>query len=143
MGIRNLNTGSNATAVVAVNSDSAQLSLFAHSSSYIAPHRADRAAVVAESTAAGVDVVTTQANGDIRLFTGGYSAANERMRVTNAGAVGIGASAPKAALHLEGGKIYVGSAGQGIILKSPNGAVCRELTINNLGGITLNAIACP
>ena len=143
MGIRNLNTGSNASAMVAVNSDGVQLSLFAHSSSYISPHRADRAALVAESNAAGVDVVTTQANGDIRLFTGGYLAFNERMRVTNAGAIGIGTSAPKATLHLEGGKIFVGSAGQGIILKSPNGAICRELTINNLGGITLNAIACP
>ncbi|HKQ76608.1 MAG TPA: hypothetical protein VJ810_23135 [Blastocatellia bacterium] len=143
MGIRNPNLGSKATAAIAVNSDGAQGSFISHSSSYIAPHRADRVSLVAESNAAGVDVVTTQGSGDIRLFTGGYSDFNERMRVTNGGAVGVGTTLPKTRLHVEGGKILVGSAGQGIILKSPNGAVCRELTINNLGGITLNAIACP
>jgi hypothetical protein len=143
MGIRNPNPGSRATAVLAVNSDGAQGSLFAHSSSYIAPHRADRVSLVAESNAAGVDVVTTQASGDIRLFSGGYSDFNERMRITNTGHVGIGTSAPRAKLHVQGDSIYLGSAGQGIILKSPNGAVCRKLTIDNAGAIVLAAIACP
>jgi hypothetical protein len=57
--------------------------------------------------------------------------------------VGIGTTAPQARLHVQGGKIFVGSAGQGLILKSPNGAICRELTISDAGAIVLKAIACP
>lgn len=125
MGIRNPNPGSQATAVFAVNADGSQLSLFAHSSSYFHHLRANRVALVAERNSAGVDVVANQDHGEIRLFTGGYAASTERMRITDVG------------------KIFIRSAGQGIVLRSPNGAVCRELTINNLGTLTVNAIACP
>jgi len=42
-----------------------------------------------------------------------------------------------------GGNILVGSPGQGIILKSPNGGTCGLLAIDNAGNITLATIACP
>jgi hypothetical protein len=57
--------------------------------------------------------------------------------------VGIGVTAPKAKLHVAGGNIYVGDAGQGMILKSPNGSVCRLLTIDNSGAMSLTPISCP
>src|SRR5438445_577661 len=42
------------------------------------------------------------------------------------GKVGIGTTTPKAKLDVTGGNILVGSPGQGIILKSPNGLTCRR-----------------
>ncbi len=57
--------------------------------------------------------------------------------------VGIGVTAPAAKLDVRSGDIYLGSAGQGVILKSPDGATCRKLTIDNSGALVLTAIACP
>jgi hypothetical protein len=57
--------------------------------------------------------------------------------------VGIGVSAPKAKLHLAGGDLYVSSSNQGVILKSPNGAVCRRLGIDDAGNIVLTPVTCP
>ena len=36
-----------------------------------------------------------------------------------------------------------GSGGQGMILKSPSGLVCRLLTIDNLGMLITTSIECP
>lgn len=47
------------------------------------------------------------------------------------------------AFALTGGNIQVASPGKGIILKSPSGAICRLLTIDNTGNLTLTAVACP
>jgi hypothetical protein len=41
------------------------------------------------------------------------------------------------------GNTLVTSAGKGIILKSPDGATCRLLSIDNAGNIVLTAIPCP
>ena len=57
--------------------------------------------------------------------------------------VAIGTTAPKAKLHVEGGSVLVGSPGQGIILKSPDGAVCRRLTIDNTGNLVTTTVTCP
>ncbi len=57
--------------------------------------------------------------------------------------VGIGTNTPKARLDVTEGNILVGSPGQGIILKSPNGATCRLMAIDNSGAMTLTAITCP
>jgi hypothetical protein len=57
--------------------------------------------------------------------------------------VGIGTTAPKERLHVQGGNLYLGGAGQGIILKSPDGSTCRLLTIDNSGGIVLTLVSCP
>ncbi len=46
-------------------------------------------------------------------------------------------------LKITGGDILVGSPGQGIILKSPGGATCKLLSIDNAGAMVLTAIACP
>jgi hypothetical protein len=62
---------------------------------------------------------------------------------TTSASVGIGTTAPKAKLDVTGGNILVGSPGQGIILKSPDGATCRLLAIDNAGNMTLGVIACP
>lgn len=56
--------------------------------------------------------------------------------------VGIGTSAPKAKLHITGGKLYLEANGQGLILKSSNGT-CVELTVTDAGGLSVVTIPCP
>lgn len=46
-------------------------------------------------------------------------------------------------LKITGGDILVGSPGQGIVLKSPGGATCKLLSIDNAGAMNLTAVACP
>jgi hypothetical protein len=57
--------------------------------------------------------------------------------------VGIGTSAPKARLEVTGGNVLVGTPGQGIVLKSPDGATCRLLSIDNQGSLQTAPIRCP
>jgi hypothetical protein len=59
------------------------------------------------------------------------------------GNFGIGTAAPAAKLHVEGGSILVNTAGNGMILKSPDGNVCRLLTVSDAGAITLTNVTCP
>jgi hypothetical protein len=67
----------------------------------------------------------------------------EAMRIDVNGKVGIGTTGPKRKLDVEGGDILVGGAGNGVILKSPDGATCKKLTIDNAGAISLLAVTCP
>ena len=89
------------------------------------------------ATAIGAHAKVTQDNS---LVLGSINGVNSATADTS---VGIGTTAPKARLDVTGGNILVGSPGQGIILKSPNGGTCRLLAIDNAGNITLAAIACP
>ncbi|MEO6390571.1 MAG: hypothetical protein ABIP75_01890, partial [Pyrinomonadaceae bacterium] len=57
--------------------------------------------------------------------------------------VGIGTTTPKAKLDITGGNILIGSPGQGIILKSPDGSTCKLLSIDNAGAMVLAAAPCP
>lgn len=84
---------------------------------------------VSNSTAIGANALVTQSNS---LVLGDSSVS-----------VGIGTTAPKSRLQVNGGNIYLGDAGQGIILKSPNGSTCRLLTISDAGTMTLTVVACP
>lgn len=43
----------------------------------------------------------------------------------------------------ETGDVTVMTAGQGLILKAPNGTVCTRLTINNVGALSTNTLPCP
>jgi len=89
------------------------------------------------ATAVGANALVGQNNS---LVLGGISGLNGAAASTN---VGIGTTTPKAKLDVTGGSILVGSPGQGVILKSPNGSTCRLLGIDNLGAMTLTAIPCP
>lgn len=92
---------------------------------------------LSNATAIGARAHVTQSNS---LVLGSISGVNSAVASTS---VGIGTTAPKATLDVTGGNIFVGSPGQGIILKSPNGATCRLLSIDNAGNMTLAAVACP
>jgi hypothetical protein len=73
-----------------------------------------------------------------------YTSSTRRMSIANAtGHVGIGTTLPKSRLDVNGGNVYVSSAGDGVILKSPNGVACAVLTINDTGSLIVAPITCP
>ena len=65
-------------------------------------HLADRVAVIGDSLTGGLTLLSTAPSSDMRFFTGGDQAANERMRITVTGNVGIGTTEPGTALDLNG-----------------------------------------
>lgn len=92
---------------------------------------------MSNATAIGANAVVERSASLVLGSIAGVNGASESVNV------GIGTTFPKTRLHVENGKILVGAAGQGVILKSPNGEVCRELTINNAGAIVLRPLVCP
>ncbi|HEX6101307.1 MAG TPA: hypothetical protein VF432_33635 [Thermoanaerobaculia bacterium] len=50
----------------------------------------------------GLALAAYHADGNVRVYTGGYAAAAERLRITKDGNVGIGTSAPQHKLHVIG-----------------------------------------
>ena len=98
---------------------------------------ADGDAAITNSTAIGSRAKVTTSNS---LVLGSVSGENGAAFDTQ---VGIGTIAPKARLDVTGGNILVGSPGQGMILKSPDGATCKLLSIDNAGVMVLTAVACP
>jgi hypothetical protein len=57
--------------------------------------------------------------------------------------VGIGTSAPVDKLQVSGGNVYLSSPAAGVILRSPDGSVCRKLAIANDGGLSTSPVSCP
>jgi len=55
--------------------------------------------------AAGLDLVSGVAAGDIRFYTGGIFSADEKIRITSAGLVGIGTTTPWAKLSVAGSSL--------------------------------------
>jgi hypothetical protein len=63
---------------------------------------------------------------------------------TDAGNVVVGNKATAGAkLDVYDGDIYVSSSGRGIIFKSPDGSVCKKLTIDNSGNPVWTTVTCP
>ncbi|MFN2596589.1 MAG: hypothetical protein ABR563_05295, partial [Pyrinomonadaceae bacterium] len=100
--------------------------------------------------------ITTAQGGFLRLDTragqnlfqffgraAGGTTLSELMDISSAGNVGIGTIAPNEKLQVQGGNVYVGSPGQGIILKSPDGNTCKRLTIDNTGALITSPLTCP
>jgi hypothetical protein len=97
----------------------------------------DGTANLDNATAIGYRAKVEQNNSLVLGSINGVNGANATVKV------GIGTTEPQARLQVNQGDIYVGSPGQGIILKSPNGATCRKMTINNAGNPVSTAVPCP
>ena len=98
---------------------------------------ADGAPGITNATALGANAKVTQSNSLVLGSINGQNGATADTRV------GIGTSAPQAKLHVQGGQLYVGTPGQGIILKSPDSTKCATLTIDNAGALVVSAVTCP
>jgi hypothetical protein len=61
---------------------------------------------------------------------------------SDTGNVGIGV-APRTKLEVANGDIYASSAGNGLIVVSPNGLICRRIGIDNSGTIVATTVTCP
>ena len=83
------------------------------------------------STALGVYATV---NADDALVLGGIAGINGCPTTPN---IGIGVNAPLSRLHVEGGDIRIGTAGRGVIMKSPDGLTVKTLTIDNAGALAL------
>ena len=57
--------------------------------------------------------------------------------------VGVGTAIPAKKLHVSGGEVYIETSGEGLILKSPDGSICKEFTLNNSGNLASTTITCP
>jgi hypothetical protein len=91
---------------------------------------------------------TTQAF--INFGTGGSAAANERMRITSAGNIGIGTTSPTSLLQVTSSSATStiactsksGTKGGRLILTDTNGTTCTEIT-TLAGAINSKAVTCP
>lgn len=96
------------------------------------------------STGAGLILRASSNEGVIKFMMGhnGINSSTERMRITNAGYVGIGTENPESRLQVADGDIYIEDINNGVIMKSPNGG-CWRMTINDDGSIQTTSITCP
>ncbi|PYS49184.1 MAG: hypothetical protein DMF68_10790 [Acidobacteria bacterium] len=118
-------TGSNN---VGVGENAGNTNTTGSGNTFIGYHSDVGASGLTNATAIGANAVVSQSNS---LVLG------------NNVSVGVGTPSPKAKLDVTGGNLLIGTPGQGIILKSPDGATCKLLGIDNAGALAVSAIKCP
>jgi hypothetical protein len=101
------------------------VSLSSHST--VNPLRVD---MVADGLARTFKVRNRDSNIDYQIFD------------SYTGNVGIGVQ-PRAKLEVANGDIYASSGGNGLIVTSPDGLVCRRIGIDNSGAIVATPVTCP
>lgn len=61
---------------------------------------------------------------------------------SDTGNIGIGVE-PSTKLQVAEGDVYTSTPGNGLIVVSPNGLICKRIGINNAGAIVANPVPCP
>jgi hypothetical protein len=101
--LQNANAGSSAySQLYVINDGGSGVSFGIGSSGTTANVYADRGFVVTDSALNGVSIIAAGSGDDIRLFTGGSAAGNERVRIDDSGNVGIGNTNPNREFTVNG-----------------------------------------
>lgn len=107
--VMNASTGNGASATFGIENSTAGGGLILFSDAYdpllvTLDHFAGRMALLSDITkpADGIDFISSHASGDIRFYTGGYGTANESVRITSGGNMGIGTTTVSELLHVDG-----------------------------------------
>jgi hypothetical protein len=117
--------------------DSTGYSISTSSGNSVFGKSADGAPGISNATAIGARARVSQSNSLVLGSIAGVNGATANV------SVGIGTTAPRATLDVQGGDLLVGSPGQGIILISPDGTKCLRLTVDNSGALAYTPQACP
>jgi hypothetical protein len=96
--VQNINSGTSALGAWVAASDSADISLIAYSSTQGQTNLQDYGAVAAETTAAGLALISR--SGKIHFYAGGISTSERHMTIETSGDVGIGIETPGSILEL-------------------------------------------
>ena len=137
----NPNSGSSAFASWALSNGTNQnegLELRTHGTGYTSSGAflQDGTLVLAGSEASGgMSIGTRHASADMRFYTGGVADANERMRITSVGLVGIGTTTPSHDLDVDGDIGVTGliNFGNGMCMGEWTGTSTPNVTIQDCG----------
>ena len=87
----------------------------------------------------GFSVYSASSSGSIRFYTTTVDdTSTERMRITPAGDVGIGTTAPREKVHVTGGDVLI--EGGGLVLQSPDGNYHR-IVVDNDGSLRTTPVS--
>lgn len=89
------------------------------------------------ATAVGARAVVAQSHSLVLGAISGFGGATADTRV------GIGTPTPQAALDVARGDVYISGAGQGVVLRSPDGLSCVRLVLTGGLSIVGELIPCP
>ena len=95
----NLTAGDGAESAVKANDAGGAIAAYSSTLGDPFAHYAGRASLFADTVTMGLDLRSDGSTGDMRFYTGGPWPANERMRITDTGNIGIGTTNPDAKLH--------------------------------------------
>ncbi len=100
--VANLTPGIGAESGVTANDAGGAIAAYSTTLPAVFTHFAGRVSLFSDASTKGLDLRADNLAGDIRFYSGGFAATNERMRVTNNGYVGIGTGNPNYKLDVRG-----------------------------------------
>ena len=99
--VANYTPGDGAESGVTANDAGGALAAYSSTLPFPFDHFAGRVSLFSNAGTLGLDLRADAATGDVRFYTGGGAAANERMRIDASGRVGIGTNSTNAMLQVE------------------------------------------
>ncbi|MBX3019797.1 MAG: tail fiber domain-containing protein [Bdellovibrionaceae bacterium] len=136
--LTNTSTGTLAhTHFQAANDGAMRTSVGITSSGYLPTWLQPNEGYLSSSANNGLHIATMTNNRPIKFSTGHTTTPLERMRITDAGQVGIGTTAPSGRLHIEGGEAIIGPIATGA--GNAGSLQLRELAVNGTNGVSLRA----